>query len=142
MGLHTNFKLSKDGEEIGLYDDPALGGILVDSITFGLQTMDISYGRIYDSGVMWAFFDSATPGTANAVCDDTVQNLTVIRDGDDIRLFWQSIVWAASYTIYRSSTFPVNLETDSIGVTTDTYFLDTKALPAISAAFYRVTTRP
>ncbi len=141
-GLHANFKLSKEGEEIGLYDDPALGGILVDSITFGLQTTDVSYGRVCDSGLMWAFFDPATPGAANSACDDTVQNLTVIRDGDGIRLFWEPITWAVSYTIYRSSTQPVNLETDSIGVTTDTYFLDTGVFPAIPAAFYRVTARP
>jgi hypothetical protein len=88
------------------------------------------------------FFDPATPGAANAACDDTVQNLTVFCSGDDIQLFWEPITWATSYTIYRSTSFPVNLETDSVGVTTDTSFLDTEALPSTFTAYYRVTARP
>lgn len=142
-GLHANFKLSKSGEEIGLYDDPALGGNLVDSVNFGQQTTDISYGRMCDGGSKWDFFDPATPGAANAVCSDTVQNLTVFREGNGVRLFWQSITWAASYTIYRSSAFPFDPEpADSIGTTGDTFYLDLDILPTESTTFYRVAARP
>ena len=63
QGKHTNFKLSADGEEIGLFSP---GGILIDSISFGKQIRDISYGRSPDAGATWLFFDQATPGTSNS----------------------------------------------------------------------------
>ena len=40
--LHTNFKLSKTGEYLGLYDS---NGEVVDEIEFGPQKTDISWGR-------------------------------------------------------------------------------------------------
>jgi len=43
FGLHTNFKLDADGEEIGLFDSDGI--TLIDSIIFPEQTTDISYGR-------------------------------------------------------------------------------------------------
>ena len=42
-GNHANFKLSADGESIGLFT-AALQ--LVDTISFGLQQTDVSYGQI------------------------------------------------------------------------------------------------
>ena len=41
-GLHTDFKLSASGETLFLSD---AGNTIVDQITFGAQTTDISYGR-------------------------------------------------------------------------------------------------
>ena len=41
-GLHTNFKISADGEELAVY---TAAGVLVDSISFGLQEPNISLGR-------------------------------------------------------------------------------------------------
>ncbi len=61
--LHTNFKLSGDGEEIGLYDTD--GVTQIDAIVFGAQTTDISYGRYPDGEENWCFFSTATPGAAN-----------------------------------------------------------------------------
>ncbi len=43
--LHTNFKLSADGESIGLFAPDAS---LVDAITFGPQNDDVSHGRYPD----------------------------------------------------------------------------------------------
>jgi len=48
-GLHTNFKLGADGEQIALFDSD--GSTLIDSITFPAQTTDISYGRYPDATV-------------------------------------------------------------------------------------------
>ena len=39
---HTNFKLNKDGDEIGLFDN---SGSKIDSVLFTSQTTDVSYGR-------------------------------------------------------------------------------------------------
>jgi len=62
-GLHANFKLSAGGEEIGLFDTD--GGTLIDSITFGQQTTDISYGRYPDANDTLRFFGTPTPGAEN-----------------------------------------------------------------------------
>jgi hypothetical protein len=62
-GLHTNFKLSADGEEIGLFDSD--GQILIDSIIFPDQTADISFGRYPDANDELRFFGFPSPGRQN-----------------------------------------------------------------------------
>lgn len=61
-GLHTNFALSKDGEQIGLSDSK---GVWIDSLTFAAQPTDISYGRYPDGGEWGFYFDPPTPGAPN-----------------------------------------------------------------------------
>jgi hypothetical protein len=63
-GLHANYKLDADGEEIGLFDSD--GATLIDSIIFGEQTNDVSYGRYPDASDNWQFFASPSPGAENA----------------------------------------------------------------------------
>ena len=46
--LHASFKLSASGEAIGLIHSD--GTTVIDSITFGAQTADVSYGRFPDGG--------------------------------------------------------------------------------------------
>ena len=60
--IHTNFKLSRGGEYVGLYD-PA--GNVVDSLTFEAQKTDISYGRSVSDPAKWGYFSIPTPGTIN-----------------------------------------------------------------------------
>ncbi len=62
-GLHANFKLDADGEEIGLFDTD--GETLIDSISFSAQTTDISYGRYPDAADDWRLFDNPTPEGQN-----------------------------------------------------------------------------
>jgi hypothetical protein len=57
--LHTNFKLSADGEEIGLFATD--GSTLVDSIIFDAQVPNISYGRYPDANDNLQFFVTPTP---------------------------------------------------------------------------------
>ena len=52
-GLHANFKLSATGEEIGLFE--ADGSTLIDSVTYGEQTTDVSYGRFPNASGEWNF---------------------------------------------------------------------------------------
>lgn len=68
---HTNFKLAKEGEEIGFYN---ASGQLVDAIQFGTQTEDVSYGRKPDGGSNWMYFGEPTPKASNT----TDGNLSVI----------------------------------------------------------------
>ncbi len=63
--LHTNFKLSLDGEEIGIFKVSGVDTILIDSLTFGAQSNDISCGRFPDGNSYFAYFPDPTPGTAN-----------------------------------------------------------------------------
>lgn len=62
---HMNFKLSKDGEFVGLYDVEASGYALIDDISFGPLADDTSYGREEDGAVNWIVFNESTPGSTN-----------------------------------------------------------------------------
>ncbi len=59
--LHTNFKLSANGEQIGIFYD----SLFIDSITFKQQKTDISYGRYPDASSDWYYFTTPTPGRLN-----------------------------------------------------------------------------
>jgi hypothetical protein len=59
---HTNFLLSKSGEEIGLFDS---NQVLIDKIVYEDQNTDISFGRQPDGGLNWYFFNDPTPGETN-----------------------------------------------------------------------------
>lgn len=59
---HTNFKLSKDGEDIGIFDESLS---LIDEYIFGVQETDISEGRFPNGTGNWVFFTQPTPGKSN-----------------------------------------------------------------------------
>lgn len=63
IGLHANFKLDANGEDIGLFDRDGI--TLIDSVTFRKQTTDVSYGRYPDTAEEWRFFAISTPGAEN-----------------------------------------------------------------------------
>jgi len=63
--LHTNFKLSKSGERIGLFDTDKNGNFPIDFFTYISQNADESYGRSIDGGDEWNIFNNATPGQSN-----------------------------------------------------------------------------
>ena len=63
-GLHTNFKISRGGEELG-FCDPDTNTI--DSIRFGNQEEDISFGRNPNSNSDWVYFLPSSPGTENNI---------------------------------------------------------------------------
>lgn len=60
--LHANFKLSASGEFIGI-SSPDL--TVIDSVTFGPQTSDVSFGRTPDGGSTWVTFSAPTPAATN-----------------------------------------------------------------------------
>ena len=62
--LHANFKLGSDGENIRLF--AADGKTLIDSVNFGSQAEDRSYGRLPDGGNDWQTLAIPTPGRSNA----------------------------------------------------------------------------
>ena len=72
-GNHANFKLSGSGEMVGLYDS---SGKIIDTVTFGAQANDISYGRFPNGTANWYKFSPASPGSANI--DSQISNRLVV----------------------------------------------------------------
>lgn len=63
--VHMPFKLSADGEQLGIFAPQSLGNAPIDTLSFGVQTTDISRGRRPDGGPIWERFDKPTPGVSN-----------------------------------------------------------------------------
>ncbi len=62
---NTGFGLKATGGSVYLFDAQTSGGGLLDAVTYGLQTADLSIGRIPDGGTNW-ILNSPTPGAANS----------------------------------------------------------------------------
>ncbi len=62
--LHTNFKISSDGEELFLTDNNAQ---IIDSLTVPPLVSDISYGRNPDSLSNWLYYNNPTPEGLNSI---------------------------------------------------------------------------
>lgn len=75
--LHTSFKLSAGGEEVGLFAPVAAGNGLLDSHVFGPQIADVSVGRSIDDPDVWVAFDEPTPGEPNGNAIATPDSLPV-----------------------------------------------------------------
>ena len=63
-GLHANFKLSASGEQVFLIDTDTNLNAVLDSVTFGAQEMDRSYGRAAANADVFTQM-VPTPGAAN-----------------------------------------------------------------------------
>ncbi|MDY7079157.1 MAG: lamin tail domain-containing protein, partial [Chloroflexota bacterium] len=63
--FHTNFRLSGDGESIGLFDSDVTGNQPIHTYTFGLQVADMSERRYSNGGDTWVTFRVPTPGWAD-----------------------------------------------------------------------------
>ncbi len=64
--LHCDIKLSAGGEQLGLVQMIGEQVHFIDSLTFGEQMVDTSYGRSSDGGMDWTYFSPASPGETNA----------------------------------------------------------------------------
>ena len=60
--LHTNFKLSSEGETLVLTSPQSN---IIDQVTFGMIPPDMSYGRKPDGTNLWELFPEPTPGDSN-----------------------------------------------------------------------------
>ena len=107
--LHVNFKLSKSGTSIALYN---ANSNLVDYVTFGAQTSDISMGRYPDGNATIALMPTATPRTNNVVPNTPpVWNLM----GNQLLVLGQTLSLTASAT---DSDYPA--QTLAYGLATNT----------------------
>jgi len=62
-GLHANFKLDAEGEEVLLLNTN--GTTLVDRMTFSRQRTDVSFGRVPDAGNNLRYFTTPSPESEN-----------------------------------------------------------------------------
>jgi hypothetical protein len=58
----VDFKLSSDGEDIGIYDEQ---GRVIDETTYPAQVPDVSTGRSLRDPNVWISFSVPTPGKVN-----------------------------------------------------------------------------
>lgn len=71
VGLHTNFSIAADGEDL-ILTDPS--GATVDSVYTSRLTVNISLGRKPDGSPHWRLFNEPTPGKSNSTPGyDTLQ---------------------------------------------------------------------
>ncbi|MCB9231313.1 MAG: CotH kinase family protein [Bacteroidia bacterium] len=63
--LHTHFKLSKDGEELALFQKSGDQFLLIDHVVFGPQQSNVSWGRQQDGQEPWVAFTQPTPNSSN-----------------------------------------------------------------------------
>lgn len=79
-GLHANFKLDGDGEEIALFSSQ---GQLIDHVVFGPQTADVSEGRLPDGSSNVGKLPKPTPGFSNGASGPLVDiNDITVPEGD------------------------------------------------------------
>ncbi len=89
--LHVNFKLSKNGESIGLY---GADGRAIDYVSYGLQIDNVSEGRYPDGGASVNFMVNPTPGTNNIF--NTAPILAPIAN--------QQLILGQTLSLYASAT--------------------------------------
>lgn len=85
-GLHTNFRLSGSGEAVLLVDTDERGNVILDSVTFGEQQADVSFGRNLDGAGAFEILSFPTPGTANASMMTVVSEETAGAQPERFRL--------------------------------------------------------
>ena len=82
--MHASFNLSKSGEDAGLYKQNGSNFEAVNTLTFGEQTTDISYGRDKDGSSEFVFISNPTPGASNGM---PVYNEDETSSPNSIKLF-------------------------------------------------------
>ena len=60
--LHTNFQLDIAGGQIGIFD---AAGNAIDSIIYGPQKTDVTFGLLNNTPGVWRFLETPTQGSAN-----------------------------------------------------------------------------
>lgn len=88
--LHAGFKLSQSGEAIGLF---APDGSLIDSVSFGMQSDDVTQGRWSDGTANISFMSVPTPRAANVVQTNPPEIRIIeprLIGNDDVVIAWSA----------------------------------------------------
>ena len=87
---HANFKLSRTGEELGLYRSNAGKVEPVDFISYSSQSTNYSYGRKSDAASEWIIFKIPTPNKTNVIINvntGTEESILVPQSLGDFNLY-------------------------------------------------------
>ncbi len=84
--LHTNFNISRTGEDLGLFDKISNGNGLIDGFTFTTQTSDITSGRFPNGSGPIVVLSSRTPGATNGGPPPAAPQLPIVI-GDTWKYF-------------------------------------------------------
>lgn len=76
--FHAPFKLDKAGEAVGIFDSTSDGFVVMDSLTYGLQETDISWGRHPDGNGTFVAMRQPTPGQPNIVTGTQDQHVAAL----------------------------------------------------------------
>ena len=139
-GLHTNFKLSANGEEIGCIYDSSGFPVFIDSVQFGPQNQDVSSGRYPDGIGQWQTYLSPTPGLSNTTyIGQEIQDLVIYVEDDTILLTWSQLTDVSYYEVHRSNEpyFAPSME-NLIATVTETLYMDEAVLITEQTACYRI----
>ncbi len=99
----TGFRLRSNGGGVYFFDTPANGAALVDSIQYGIQTVDYSVGRVPDGGSAWTL-TLTNPGASNTAA--AVGSPAGLR----INEWMSSTIWGPDwFEIYNPGNLPVAL---------------------------------
>ncbi len=69
IGIHTNFTLDSDGEDIIL----SLGSTIIDQLRFPKQYLNVSYGRAENGGSTWGYMITPSPQASNLATTGSTQ---------------------------------------------------------------------
>lgn len=106
---HADFKLSGEGESIYLVGDD--GVTIVDSITYGLQQEDITFGRSCDGCEDWTFFNVPTPDAPNVqtAIPNAVLFINEYQTANESTVFDEFGEYDAWIEVFNPNGFQVNL---------------------------------
>jgi hypothetical protein len=86
--LHGDLQLSGSGEYFALYDVD--GETLIDSVQYGQQAPNVSYGRTQDGGASWRLFTRPTPSLSNNLADSVaVEDYFITCDPDSFAFIYK-----------------------------------------------------
>ncbi|MCF8259815.1 MAG: CotH kinase family protein [Melioribacteraceae bacterium] len=156
---HTNFKLDKDYDFIGIYSST---GSLIDSISFRDQKTDVSFGRNVTEINNWGYFTTPTPNANNnnqqisGLCSPVFYSidggfyqsgieLSLSVNSENDRIYYtvdgsipnpSSFLYTGPITINETTVFRAyafNSDKIPSEIVTQTYFIDEEfTLPVIS----------
>lgn len=101
---HLKFKLSKDGEQIGIFTDPLLGAVPIDTLTFGPQTQDVSEGRLPNGTGSIVTLPFPSPGGNNEVA------MSIDEPGSWVNIYPNPFREGVSFDFGQSVSLPLSLQ--------------------------------
>ncbi len=106
--LHTNFKLTQTGEQIGLYVQDGANTLLLDSYIFSSQTTDVSKGRLPNGTGAFQSFTTPTPRQSNepGITGLFINEFLASNQTDITDEFGQNDDW---FEIYNNNNTSVNI---------------------------------